>query len=144
MMRFLPIGKIRFYILSFTWGLPVTISGCIIALLFLITGHKPKRFGYCFRFESKRLKGGCSAGVFIFSKKDPSSHLLCHEHGHGVQNCLYGPLMPFLVSIPSSTRYHYRNLKYRITRKPNKTPYESIWFESQATKLGKWFENKNI
>lgn len=144
MTNVLPINKKLFYILSFTWGLPVTISGCIMAFLFLITGHRPKRFGYCFRFESRRLKGGFSSGVFIFARKGASKHLLCHEHGHGVQNCLYGLLMPFLVSIPSSTRYHYRSFKKRVLRKPSKTPYEDIWFEAQATRFGKQFESELI
>lgn len=142
MSKHLLISKRRFYILSFTWGLIISLSGCIIAFLFLITGHKPKRFGYCIRFESSRLKGGCSAGIFIFSKIEPSMHLLCHEHGHGVQNCLYGPFMPFLVSIPSSTRYHYRNLKKKVLRRTNQTPYESIWFEAQATEFGEQFKPK--
>ena len=144
MKKFLPIKKSLFYILTFTWGLPVTVSGCIIAFLFLITGHKPKRFGYCLRFESSRLKGGFSAGMFIFAKKGASKYLLCHEHGHGVQNCLYGFFMPFFVSIPSSTRYHYRKFKKCILRRPNNTPYESIWFEAQATEFGKQFRDLDV
>lgn len=63
-------------------------------------------------------------------------HLLSHEHGHGVQNCIYGPLMPLLVSIPSSTRYHFRNFKKRFFKKAPKTPYESVWFEKEATVIG--------
>jgi len=130
-----------FYILSFTWGLPVTLSGFLIAFLFLITGHLPKRCGYSFRFESSRLKGGFSAGIFIFTKRGATIHLLCHEHGHGVQNCFYGLLMPFVVSIPSSSRYHFRNFKKHVLKKPPKTPYESIWFEAEATKIGTLYKD---
>lgn len=125
-----------FYTLSFTWGLIVTIGGFLMAFLFLVTGHLPKRCGYCFLFESKRLNGGFSAGIFIFAGRGASMHLLSHEHGHGVQNCIYGPLMPLLVSIPSSTRYHFRNFKKRFFKKAPKTPYESVWFEKEATVIG--------
>lgn len=136
-------SKALFYLLSFTWGLPVSLAGCIIAFLFIISGHKPKRFGYCFYFETRHFKGGCSAGIFIFCCGGASQHMLMHEHGHGLQNCLYGVFMPFFVSIPSSTRYHYRNFKKRVLHKRLITPYESIWFEAEATKYGKRFLDLN-
>ena len=44
--------------------------------------------------------------------------------------------MIFLVSAPSSIRYWQRRIKTRL-RKPLKTAYDDIWFEGQATRLGR-------
>lgn len=57
-----------------------------------------------------------------------------HEFGHTFQNCLLGPLFPFLVAIPSATRYWIQEFRYRAG-KSNK-PYDSIWFEASATDCG--------
>jgi hypothetical protein len=58
-----------------------------------------------------------------------------HEVGHSVQNCFFGPLMPFIVSIPSVIRYWYRRIRREIG-KPPKTTYDSVWYEGTATTLG--------
>ena len=130
------LSKPLFYLLSFTWGLPVTLIGCIYGLIFLIIGRRPKRFGYCYYFELKRLKGGFNIGLFIFSCENPNEALLAHEHGHALQNCFYGLLMPFIVSMPSCIRYHYRNFIRKYMHKRPKKPYDSIWFENEATVIG--------
>lgn len=122
-----------FYLLSFTWGLPVTLAGCIAAFFVRLCGVRPERVGYCFCFRVGEGWGGFSLGIFIFTDKEATEKTLWHEHGHGLQNCVFGPLMPFIVSIPSAVRYWCRRLK------KNKTalkPYESAWFESQATRVG--------
>ena len=51
---------------------------------------------------------------------------------------MWGILMPFVISIPSAIRYWYREIIYRTNRtKYSKLPpYDSIWFEGQATSLG--------
>ena len=75
-------------------------------------------------------------------KKDVRDQLVWlrdHEFGHSIQNCRFGPLMPFLVSIPSSTRYRWRLFRERVLKKPSATPYDSVWFEAQATRLGTEF-----
>lgn len=131
------LNKVWFYTLSFTWGLPITLIGCIYALIFAITNHKPKRFGYCLYFESKKLSGGFNVGPFIFVCSSPSRSLLAHEHGHALQNCFYGPFMAVLVAMPSCVRYHYRRFVRRCLKKPLKNPYDSIWFENEATVIGK-------
>ena len=48
---------------------------------------------------------------------------------------MFGPLMPFIVAIPSCIRYWFR----RFT-KPT-TMYDGIWFERQATNLGYRMDN---
>ena len=43
--------------------------------------------------------------MFVRDRKSWGSELNQHEFGHTFQNCLFGPLMLFLVSLPSATRY---------------------------------------
>ena len=127
----------EFYLRSFTWGLPVNLGGGIVALGMLLTGHRPERFGKCLNFSVGKGWGGGSLGVFLFTCRDASLRLKEHEHGHSIQNCYYGPLMPFLVNIPSSARYWYRRAVQKVFPKKKMPPYDSIWFEAEATRLGR-------
>lgn len=129
--------KILFWVASFTWGLPMTLFGCIVALILLCLGYKPKRFHYFIYFEVGENWGAFEAGCFFITDKNPSLFTKQHEAGHGIQNIMFGFLTPFIVSIPSAIRYWYRELT------PNKKhpDYYSIWFENQANKLGqKYFK----
>lgn len=125
-----------FYILSFTYGLPMTLIGCVGALFMLVTLHKPFVFERCLCFRVGRYSG-CSLGIFIFIGGEFKEELLVHEFGHSVQNCLYGPLMPFVVALPSFVRFHYRRIKKFVFHQRLTSDYESIWFEKEATALGK-------
>lgn len=130
------MNRSAFYILSFTWGIVVSAVGAVYALAMLLIGKRPKRFGHCVRFEIGKRWGGMNWGWLIITNKNPSLHLLRHEHGHGFQNIMLGPLMPILVCLPSSLRYHARNIIKRLHPKTVLKPYDSIWFEGWATKLG--------
>lgn len=129
---------ILFWLLSLTWGIIMTAIGLITAAAFIITFHKPKLFGCFVYFETGSDWGGFNLGPFFICSKNTSIVTKKHEAGHGIQNIIYGPLMPFIVSIPSAIRYHYR--KYLIKsgkKKFNDLPlYDAIWFEKQATDLG--------
>lgn len=132
------IKAILFWILSLTWGLPMTLVGIICAAALLITGHKPKRFHYFIYFEAGKGWGGFEAGCFFFANEGASLSIKQHEAGHGIQNIILGVFMPFIISIPSCARYWYREY---LTRTGKKTyaelpPYDSIWFEGWATALG--------
>lgn len=133
--------RILFWVASFTWGLPMTLVGSIVAITLIITGHKPKRFHWFIYFEIGDNWGGFELGCFFITNKNPSLHIMQHEAGHGIQNIIFGVFMPFVVSIPSLIRYWYREFKfYKKGLKPT-TDYDSIWFEKQATKLGqKYFK----
>lgn len=135
--------KSAFYLLSFTWGLPTTLAGCIAAAGLRLTGHKPKKWGWCWYFEyGGDHWGGMSLGIFFMKDRSNSIHIKNHEHGHAVQNCYFGPLMPFLIAAPSFTRYWYREYLKRVQHVQPKTPYDAVWFEAQATRLGTEFVNK--
>lgn len=131
-------NKNLFYLLSFTWGLPVTLVGCIVAVFLLLTGHKPQKYGYCWYFEVGNKWGGVNFGPIVLTSQNPSNHTKAHEHGHGIQNCFYGPFM-ILIGILSASRYWYRELKYHRKGLKPPTAYDSMWYESQATKIGTEF-----
>ena len=137
------LTKKQFYLLSYTWGLPTTLAGHAVSAALRVTGHKPKRFGWCRYYEVGKGWGGFSLGPVFVKGKEKSRHICEHESGHAIQNCYLGPLMPFLVGLPSSTRYRIHRWKARHG-KPL-PPYDSVWFEGQATKLGKqYFGDKHV
>lgn len=105
------LKTIGFWILSCTWGIIMTLIGAITALVLLITKHQPKRFGPCIYFEVGKGWGGVELGPFFIISKDAGLNTVRHEAGHGIQNIIFGPLMPFLVCIPSALRYWVRNWK---------------------------------
>lgn len=92
---------IGFWIASFTWGLPMTLVGCLVAVALMVTGHKPHRFHYLIYFEIGENWGGFECGCFFVTNKNPTFSIRRHESGHGLQNIMLGVFMPFLVSIPS-------------------------------------------
>ena len=94
-----------FYILSFTWGCIMSFIGLIGAIVLLLTKHKPKIFHRRLYFEVGENWGGVNLGpIFLVSKNSGLSTKL-HECGHGLQNAILGPVMPFIVCIPSAIRY---------------------------------------
>ena len=128
-----------FYLLSFTWGLPLTAAGCIVALFLTLCGYKSRKFGYCRYFEVGKNWGGQELGVFFIKGKNCSDRVSCHEHGHALQNCVLGPFMPFAVCIPSALRYWWRIITKRVNPQKQLTDYDSVWFEKQATEGGRAF-----
>lgn len=145
---FPPIPSALFYLLSFTWGLPMTLLGGIVYLI-LRAKQKPTKAGYCLVFDFPNIDWGVSLGFVIIA---PSSEvefakftkheiiytqgLVAHEHGHAIQNAYLGFLFPFLVAIPSFIRFWWREWK-----KPT-SGYDAIWFEASATKTGLNFFEK--
>ncbi|MBQ3404113.1 MAG: hypothetical protein IJG63_01685 [Oscillospiraceae bacterium] len=129
------LNKTTFYILSFTWGLPLTLIGCLLAAAMLISGHKPRRCGWAWYFTAGEYWGGMEGGPFFIRDRCSSEHITCHEYGHAIQNCFFGPFMLLLVTIPSGVRYWYRRL-YRRWGRAIRSEYDRVWFEGQATRLG--------
>ena len=129
-------NRLLFYILSFTWGLLTTIVGAIVMLgCMIFTRKKPTRFLDCWYIKVGKIWGGFSLGPFIITDRIADLSTLKHEHGHSIQNCVFGPLWPFIIGIPSVVRYWYRKLRKKLGLR-NKTKYYAIWFEKQATEWG--------
>lgn len=133
-------NKYLYYILSWTWGLPMTLLGVMVALVLIICGYKPKKCGYCYYFEICENWGGIEFGMFFLTEKNPPEYITAHEVGHSLQNCLWGVLMPIVISIPSAIRYWYRRIRVKIG-KPCTAGYYDIWFERQASEWGTKFIN---
>lgn len=136
-----------FNLLSWTWGLPMTLIGYGIAAVLKALGYTPKKWGYCYYFEVGENWGGVNFGPIFLTSKNPSEHTKAHEHGHGLQNCFFGFLTPFVILIPSASRYWYREyLVISGKKKYSELPdYDSAWFEGSATQLGTefmdWYNN---
>lgn len=126
--------KTIFYVLSVIWGFPMTLIGVCIALVLMIAGYRPERYGWCWHFKIGERWGGVSLGLVFITDESPSGSTCNHEHGHSLQNCLWGPLFPFVIALPSVIRYWVRELQLR--RGKVLKPYTSIWFEGQASKWG--------
>ena len=124
----------------------VIVIGCIkIYGLFTHKTFELKKHGYCYYLNVGKSWGGVELGMFFLTDSHDSNATKWHEHGHSVQNCFWGPLMPFVICIPSAIRYWYREFKYDRKGLRAPTAYDSIWFEGDATRTGrkyrKHFEN---
>ena len=135
------INKSTYWTLSFTWGIIMTLVGIIASIGLLFMGKKPERNQYGFVFKIGKGWGGLSLGPFAIVSEDASQHTLNHEFGHSIQNCQYGFLM-VAITLASVFRYHYRN--WIKKHKPNQTlpPYDSIWFEGEASDLGNFYKGE--
>lgn len=125
-----------------TWALPLNIINTFILIGYLIGWRKKiKSFKYIENrlvvvTERDEYFGGLELGYAVLVAEKSSA--LLHELGHTLQCSIWGILYWFVIGIPSSIRYHYRN-HLRI-HNPNKyirlKPYSSVWFEKQATNWG--------
>lgn len=132
----LTFKRILFYIASFTWGIIMSLIGGIVILISLLCHRVKVWHGRAYAIWGKGW-GGLELGCFAVCAEDcQTEHLLAHECGHGLQNAILGPFMPFLVCIPSAIRYWYRELRFNRKGLTPPTSYDSIWFEGWATKWG--------
>ena len=139
--------QIGFYVWSFTWGAIQSILGAAVALIAFqfAPGARMKRDGLFFCVEIPGITWGLECGIFYICSVDALQFIRLHEKGHQIQNLIFGPLQPFIITIPSILRFWYRRFRAAI-KHPCKTDYYDIWFESGATELGVNFEKflKNI
>ena len=125
-----------YYVLSWTWGIIMTLIGVCVACVVIALGAKPQRHAGAIYFEiGKKGWGGISLGMFFFCSPGSSKSTKDHEFGHSLQNCLWGPLFPFVIGLPSLIRCAKFNYNYKKGI-PNKENYDAIWFEGQATEWG--------
>ena len=133
-----PKQKFIYYLLSFTWGLPMNIVGCICALIFIIMGKRPKKHGWNYYFEFD-VDFGLELGIFFISPVNGSTSLKNHEFGHSIQNIWLGIFTPLVVSIPSAVRFWIREYQQKFHPEKKLEPYDLIWFEATATSSGYHF-----
>ena len=122
-----------FYTMTVTWGLPMSVFGAVVALLLCLAGYRPTHYHGAWLCTVGRHWGGLSLGPVLLTAEDASDQLRRHELGHAIQNIRYGPAILPLILI-SVIRYHLRNDRAR--RGLPLPPYDSWWFEAEATRLG--------
>lgn len=123
------------YLSAFTIGLPYTIFGLLVLVFakIIYADHAPISIvAGRLRVSIRRFRHvGVSLGIVYIMGHVHDLSIEKHELGHTIQFKRFGALFILLVAIPSVTRFWFR----RIT-KIRKRPYEAIWFEGQATRLG--------
>jgi len=128
-------NKYLFYFLTFTWGLPLTLAGLLVSLVLLAAGLRPKRWKWAWYFELGSDWGGVNLGPCFIVDRESTPFLRDHEFGHSVQNCMYGPFMIFIVSLPSAARWWWFRWYERFGQKPP-VGYYDAWFERSANEIG--------
>lgn len=135
-------NRVLYFLLSLTWGLPMTIIGWVVTILLLPFG-KLRRWNHIYYIElRKELNFGLSLGMMFIVGKKASIHMLNHEFGHTVHNAMFGPLSILLVYIPSAFRYWYRVIIRKIKPDISLRPYDDAWFEGTATYIGTHYRLK--
>ena len=119
------------FLLQKSDGKLLSFIGDIVYKVLLFIGYQQKCFyDICLYFEIGENWGGLSLGWFFICSKDSSESLKCHEVGHLIQNTNISGLKMPALSLGSVVRYWYREIFGAAT------PYDSWWFEGQATELG--------
>lgn len=123
------ITKLQFYLLSFTWGLPMSIIGALVCCALMVAGFKLKKYGHCYYIEIGKNWGGVNFGWLFLVNKNASNFSKKHELGHGYQNaCIYGWIFP-IFGIISVCRYWLDRFGVKIN-------YYKWHFEKQASLIG--------
>lgn len=112
----------------------MNIFGALCLFAAWITGEKIYRCGpYVYAYSKFCKNCAFEAGMFFILGYGCESSAP-HEMGHGIQNMMFGLLMPFIVSIPSAVRFWIR--EYKSKKGEVLPPYDSVWFEHTATVWG--------
>lgn len=130
MNKFQP-SRIIFYILSFSWGIILSILGlgATLALRAIGAHQAPNQYGYV-TYLGNNSWGGFTLGPYSFVCPNASPELLTHEAGHSYQNIIFGPIMVILTLI---SIIHYWISCFVPSVNAN---YYNFWIEANATKLG--------
>lgn len=121
-----------YYLIQWTWGILANILGALVFLFAAAAKWPMQHYRHAVQILAPWNFGGLSLGMFIL-RGAANNSVLPHEYGHSIQNLRFGPLYLFAIGIPSAIRYWKREF---TKDKSNLPPYDAIWFEGQATKLG--------
>lgn len=130
-----------FYLIQWTWGLPVNLVGGLMFLFFTkIKGYRWQHFGYSKIVYMPWSGGGLSMGLFIFIKDQPKSktwsyNCRIHEYGHTWQCLLLGPLYYLVIALPSVIWCNC----FKKYRQKNKVSYSAVYCEKWADLWGQKF-----
>ena len=128
---YLKMTPAEIYKLQWTKGWALSSIGLIVYGVLCLFGQKPKNYrGICLYFEIGKNWGGLELGWFFICSKSCGDATKQHEVGHGIQNAAIGGIKMLGLCIGSAARYWWRRIFGA------ETPYDSWWFEGQATQLG--------
>ncbi len=135
------VKDILFYLIQWSWGLPVNIVGGIAYLICSkIKKYPTSKFGYANIVYMPWNAGGLSMGLFIFmkdrhEKPDWQYNTRIHEYGHTWQCLLLGPFYYIVVAIPSVIWCNF----FQKYREKNNISYYKLYCESWANAWGQKF-----
>lgn len=140
MTMFIVKHRLLYYFLSFTWGIIMTLISLLVTVVLFIPSLFTKkiqfhRYGWIYYVKLGKYWGGFETGImFLRDWESDEDYINCHEFGHTMQNILFGPLDPFISTIPSVIHYWLSELFPKYGAKP----YAALWFEDSADQCGKW------
>lgn len=108
--------KFLYYLIQWTWGLPMNIIGGIACLVCAIRKCPIQKYRNGVEILVNNNFGGLELGMFFIRGKDCLG-VRPHEYGHGIQHLWWGPLFPFVIGLPSAARYWLRHFKTPKTRR---------------------------
>ncbi len=132
---------IFFYVVQWTWCLPVNIVGGIAYLICtMVLKYPHQKFGYANIVYVPWNQGALSMGLFIFARDNHESkewtyNTRIHEYGHTWQCLLLGPLYYVVIAIPSAIWCNC----FQKYREKNNVSYYKLYCESWANKWGEKF-----
>jgi len=135
--RLVKMTKSCYYILNLTWGIVMTVIGAVVVFPLLALNYNVKKYKTTWYVVVPGNWGGISLGAFFIICQE-SEYLKTHEFGHTIQNAIFGPFMIF-IGLASLIRATCRNIQSNRGKKLG--PYESVWYEKQATEWGKKYFN---
>ncbi len=133
--------RFLFYLVQWTWGLPVNLIGAIVYLICTKILHRRwQRFGYARIVYLPWKSGGLTLGLFIFMKDRHSSkkwtyNTRIHEYGHTWQCLVLGAFYWIVIALPSAIWCNF----FEGYRKRNGVSYYKLYCEGWANKWGQKF-----
>lgn len=130
-----------FYLIQWTWGLPVNIVGGIAYLVCTkVLKRRHQKFGYANIVYIPWKQGGLSMGLFIFMRDNHENetwtyNTRIHEYGHTWQCLLLGPLYYIVIALPSVIWCNC----FAKYREKNNVSYYKLYCESWANSWGEKF-----
>lgn len=130
-------SRFMFYLVQFTWGLPVNlIGGAVFIILRIFKKYRYEKFKNAFITYIPWNQGGLSLGLFIFIADGKSEgwtkNIRIHEYGHTIQCLLLGPFYWLVVALPSAVWCQF----FESYRKKNGVSYYKLYCESWANRWG--------
>lgn len=137
--------KFLFYLVQWTWGLPVNLVGFLIFLFFKIRGCKHEKFQYAWITYVPWNAGGLSMGLFIFMKADHPNKIWTyntriHEYGHTWQCLLLGVFYYPVIALPSAIWCNH----FEGYRRRNNVSYYVFYPEKWANYFGQKFSKMKM